>query len=341
MKTILVTGGAGFIGSNFVKYIWNKYPEYKIIVLDALTYAGYIENFPANIKDDSRFSFWHANILNSDVVNELVEQSDIVVHFAAESHVARSIYDNKIFFETDVMGTQVLANAILRHGVERFVHISTSEVYGTAASVPMDENHPLNPTSPYAAAKTGADRLIYSYCETYNIPAVILRPFNNYGPNQHLEKAIPAFITNILRKRPVEIHGNGLCSRDWLYVEDNCRAIDAAMHVDIDSVKGEVINIGTGKDYSVLDIARKIIGKMGTGEDLLCHIPDRPGQVVRHIASTGKARELLGWEATTDIETGLDRTVEWYSSNIEWWEKMTWLNNIPIRDLFIYSKKEK
>ena len=200
MKSILVTGGAGFIGSNFVHYIYNKYPDYRILVLDALTYAGSIRNFPESCYDSGRFEFWYGNVLNADLVNSLVERCDIVVHFAAESHVTRSIFDNKLFFETDVLGTHTIANAVLRHKntVKLFIHISTSEVYGTAVSDKMTEDHPLNPMSPYAAAKCGADRLVYSYWMTYSIPAVIIRPFNNFGGFQHLEKVIPRFITSRL-----------------------------------------------------------------------------------------------------------------------------------------------
>src|SRR4030067_192534 len=237
MKTILVTGGAGFIGSNLVKDLLRNYPDYKVVVLDALTYAGSLDNFPSEIRNNSHFDFWQGNVMNSEIVGELVDKADIVFHLAAESHVARSIYDNKKFYDTDVLGTQTVANAVLKYGVERFIHISTSEVYGTALTVPMAEDHPLNPTSPYAAAKTGADRLVYSYWVTYDIPAVIIRPFNTYGPNQHLEKAIPRFITSAIMDEPLTIHGSGDNTRDWNYVEDVCRALDKAMHTSLVKVK--------------------------------------------------------------------------------------------------------
>jgi len=207
--TILVTGGAGFIGSNFVEYVLNKY-DYRVIVVDALTYAGNLDNFPRNVRNNSKFTFWQGNICNSELMNELVDQSDAVFHFAAETHVARSIYDNSRFFETDVLGTQVIANAVLKPPVDRYVHISSSEVYGTAESEPMDEGHPLKPMSPYASAKAGADRLVYSYQVTYDIPAVIIRPFNNYGPRQHLEKVVPRFITSAISDQPLPIHGKKL-----------------------------------------------------------------------------------------------------------------------------------
>ena len=226
MKTVMVTGGAGFIGSNFVRYLYNKYPNYKIIVLDALTYAGSVHNLPEGSFDSERFDFVYGNVRNGELIDTLVAKCDTVVHFAAESHVTRSIYDIFHFFETDVLGTQVVANAVqkYRDRIERFIHISTSEVYGTADTESMDENHPLNPASPYAAAKAGADRLVYSYWATYRIPAIIVRPFNNYGPHQHLEKLIPRYITSCLLGEPLRVHGDGLASRDFVHVDDHCRA---------------------------------------------------------------------------------------------------------------------
>ena len=332
MKTILITGGAGFIGSNFVQYLFNHHSDYRIIVLDALTYAGNMDNIPQNIRNDSRFTFWYGNICNGNLVDELISQSDVVVHFAAESHVARSIFDNFVFFETDVIGTYVIANSVLRHkdSVERFIHISTSEVYGTSIFSPMTEDHPLNPASPYAAAKVGADRLVYSYCETYDIPAIIIRPFNQYGPNQHLEKAIPRFITSALLNEPLTVHGSGDNTRDWVYVMDLCSAIDKTMHVDLKKVKGQVINIGTGIDLSVLAIANLIVKDIGKSTPIT-NIGDRPGQVQRHISSTDKALSLLGWKSQTGIEEGLSQTVDWYKNNKEWWSRLRWMRHVLIK----------
>ena len=332
-KTILITGGAGFIGSNFVRYLFEGYPDYHIVVLDALTYAGNTDNIPENIKRDSRFSFWYGNVKNGELVNELVQKSDVVVHFAAESHVARSIFDNAIFFETEVLGTQTVANAVLKNqdSVERFIHISTSEVYGTALETPMTEGHPLNPASPYASAKVGADRLVYSYWVTYDIPAIIIRPFNNYGPNQHLEKVIPRFITSALLDEPLTIHGSGQNTRDWIYVEDLCRALDKVMHVNLGKVKGQVINIGTGRDISVEAIADVILDKLNKPKSLTTHIGDRPGQVRTHISSTDKALEMLGWEAGSDFDRGITKTITWYDHNRNWWEKLLWMRHVPIK----------
>ncbi len=327
-KTLLVTGGAGFIGSNFINYINQHYPDTKILLLDALTYAGNLDNISPSLKSNGHFQFYHGNITHSDIVNNLVAQADIVLHFAAESHVTRSIYDNSIFFETDVIGTQVVANAIVNNPVELFVHISSSEVYGTALSDPMDEEHPLNPMSPYAAAKAGADRLIYSYIHTYDLPAVIIRPFNNYGPFQHLEKAIPNFIVSALQDQPLTIHGDGQSSRDWMYVEDTCEALDKVLHAERDRVIGQTINLGTGTDTSVVEIARKILKALNKPESLLQFIEDRPGQVTRHISSTQKAHTCLEWKSKIDLDGGLDRTIEFYRNNRQWWErgmKKLWL----------------
>ena len=327
-KKLLITGGAGFIGSNFINYIHRCYPNYKILLLDALTYAGNLDNISSSLKSNHHFEFSHGNITHPDIVSKLVAEADIVVHFAAESHVTRSIYDNAIFFETDVIGTQVVANAAVNNPVELFVHISSSEVYGTAITDPMDEEHPLNPMSPYAAAKAGADRLIYSYIKTYNLPAVIVRPFNNYGPYQHLEKAIPNFIVSALQDKPLNIHGNGKSSRDWMFVEDTCKALDKILHSERRKVIGEVINLGTGSDTYILDIANKVLEKLGKPNNLINYIEDRPGQVSRHISSTKKSQTLLGWKAQTELDEGLDKTVEFYKNNREWWQRFIWMKEL-------------
>lgn len=327
-KNILVTGGAGFIGSNFINYLHRNYPEYNILLLDALTYAGNLDSIQGGIKQNGHFKFYHGNVTHPDIVNSLVAKSDIVVHFAAESHVTRSIYDNSLFFETDVIGTQVLANAIVNHPVELFIHISSSEVYGTALHSPMDEDHPLNPMSPYAAAKAGADRLVYSYMQTYDFPAVIVRPFNNYGPCQHLEKAIPNFIVSALQDQSLTLHGSGESSRDWIYVEDTCRALCKIMHADREKVVGETINLGTGVDTSVNAIAKKILNLLDLPESLIEYVTDRPGQVSKHISSQEKAKRLLNFETTVSLDEGLKRTVEFYTRNREWWNKFLWMKEL-------------
>jgi dTDP-glucose 4,6-dehydratase len=333
-KTVLITGGAGFMGSNFVRYLLRKYPQYKIIVLDALTYAGNTENLPKidNENRNGRFAFWYGNVRNGELVDSLVSQSQVVFHFAAETHVTRSIYDNQLFFETDVLGTQVVANAVLKYSksIERFIHISSSEVYGTAVTESMDEDHPLMPMSPYASAKAGADRLVHSYWATYDIPAVIVRPFNNYGPYQHLEKVVPRFITSCILNEPLTVHGDGQSQRDWLYVADLCRALDLLLHCDVEIVRRQVINIGTGTSVDILTIAELILKKMRRPRSLLKYVGDRPGQVFRHTASISKADKLLGWKPTIELEEGLDKTIAWYRKNRQWWEKMLWMKAIPI-----------
>src|SRR5215204_6259607 len=260
MKTILVTGGAGFIGSNLVRHLYKKYPDYRLLVVDALTYAGNVHNCPDGALGSKQYEFWYGDVRNGELMDTLVGQADIVVHMAAESHVTRSIYDNKLFFETDVLGTQAVANAVVKHRdrIDRFIHISTSEVYGTALTERMTEEHPLNPMSPYASAKCGADRLVYSYWATYNVPAVIVRPFNNYGPYQHLEKAVPRFITSVIR--------------------------------------GEVINIGTERHRSVLEIAEAVLKAMGPGDSQIQFVGGRPGQVFRHTADASKLKKLIDWQ---------------------------------------------
>ena len=331
MKTILITGGAGFIGSRMVKYIFDNY-DYNIIVLDALTYAGNVGNIPDNIKKDKRFTFWHGNIRSGDLVNELVAKSDIVINFAAETHTARSIYDNMLFYETDVLGTQVVTNAVSKHPVERFIHISTSEVYGTALSIPMTEDHQLNPTTPYASAKVGGDRLVYSYWATYDIPVIIVRPFNQFGPNQHLEKVIPRFITSALQDEPLTIHGTGNYTRDWTYVDDTCLALDRVIHADLSKVKGQVINIGTGKDISVQAIAYIVLDELNKPRSLIQHVSGRPGQVNQHISSTDKALRLLGWKAETTFYEGIVKTIKWYRENTDWWKGLLWMKQVPTKD---------
>jgi dTDP-glucose 4,6-dehydratase len=333
MGTILVTGGAGFIGSNFVEYILSKYPHYKIIVLDLLTYSGDIENIPAGIRDSNRFEFWYGDVNNLDLVSDLVGRSDVVVHFAAETHVARSLYSHRVFFVTDVLGTQSVANAVLKHSnrIDRFIHISTSEVYGTAAYEPMDEKHPLKPTSPYAAAKAGADRLVYSYIVAHDIPGVIIRPFNNYGPRQHLEKVIPRFITSCILGEPLTIHGDGSASRDWIYVEDTARMVDLVIHAPIGHVKGEVFNVGVGKSLSILEIARKVLEAFELDETKLSYMPDRYGQVQKHIASYEKAKKRLGFVPEATFKDNLERTIMWYKENRPLWEKQIPLRCVPIK----------
>ena len=334
MTTILVTGGAGFIGGNFVHYIAQKYPDYRIVVLDALTYAGSTDNLPDEMRqiDHPRMRFWYGDVTNAELVNTLVAEADYVVHFAAETHVTRSIFDNRLFFQTDVMGAQTVANAVLKSsgGVKRFIHISSSEVYGSAKSPLMDEDHPLNPMSPYASAKCGADRLVYSYWATYRIPTTIVRPFNTFGPRQHLEKVIPRFITSTLLKERLTVHGTGEAARDFVFVEDICRGIDMIMHADAALVNGQVLNLATGQHRTILSIAQDVLRLMNARDvDIVFH-GDRPGQVVRHSGDATKVNRLLGWKPAMTWEQGLEQTIGWYTANRAWWEKHIWMRQIPI-----------
>lgn len=331
-KKILITGAAGFIGSNLLEYLFDKYKEYEFTVLDALTYAGNLKNFPEAIKDSPRFRFIYDDITNASIVDNLVSDSDIVIHLAAETHVTRSIYDNVKFFETDVLGTQAVANAVYHHKnkVDRFLHMSTCEVYGGAKSPKMDENHPLNPHSPYAAAKVGADRLVYSYYVTYGIPAIILRPFNIYGPRQHLEKAIPRFITSAILGEPLTVHGTGQPERDYMYVDDLSKAVDLLIHAPIEKVKGEVFNVGSGNAISIIKIARLIADYMKIPQDQIHFVKDRPGQVSTFAADFTKFKKLFGWTPKIPFEEGLEQTIEWYKNNEDVWRQQTWLRSVPI-----------
>jgi dTDP-glucose 4,6-dehydratase len=313
----LVTGGAGFISSNFICHLLEA-TDHEVVTLDALTYAGNLENL-ADVMSHERLSFVHGDIRDAGLVRELVGGVDVIVNAAAESHVEKSIeHGASEFVTTNVEGTQILLDAIRETPVERFILISSSEVYGTAERAPMDEEHPLNPRSPYAATKAGADRLAYSYWTTYDLPIVIVRPFNNYGPRQHPEKVVPRFITQALAGEPLTIHGDGHASRDWLYVLDDAEAIEAVIAAPIDEIAGEVINVATGRDISVAEIASLVLDAVGVA-GATTHVPERLGQVDRHIGTTEKAKRLLGWEARTSFEEGLERTVAWYRDNEAWW----------------------
>lgn len=317
-KRVLVTGGAGFISSNVIHHLLEATP-YEVVSIDALTYAGNLENL-SEVMSHPRLSFVRGDIRDAGLVQGVVGEVDVIVNAAAESHVAKSIEEGASeFVTTNVEGTQILLDAIRRTPVERFVLISSSEVYGTAEHDPMDEEHPLNPRSPYAATKAGADRLAYAYYVTYGLPIVILRPFNNYGPRQHPEKVIPRFITSALLDEPLTVHGDGHASRDWLYVDDDAEAIVATIEADLDLVAGEVINVATGRDISVSEIADLVLDALGKPASLKVNVEERPGQVDRHIGSTEKAERLLGWRARTSFEEGLERTVAWYRENEAWW----------------------
>lgn len=337
MKTILITGAAGFIGGTLTRLLFERYPAYRIIAYDALTYAGSIENFTPEMIASPRFRFVYGNVCNTGQVAEAMSEADVVLHLAAETHVTRSIHDSITFVETDVLGTASVAGAAVKHGsrIERFIHLSSSEVYGSCRDDrdAMDEEHPLDPCSPYAGAKNGADRLVHAYWKTYGLPVVIVRPFNNYGPCQHLEKVIPRFITSALLDEPLTVHGAGFSSRDWTHVEDTCEALDLLLHAPLENVRGETFNLGTGIDTDVLGIAKMILGILEKPEDLIAWIGDRPGQVELHRADARKARRVLDWKAKTPLEEGLRRTVAWYRDNEHFWRRQMWMRKIEIETL--------
>jgi dTDP-glucose 4,6-dehydratase len=291
---------------------------------------------PERVRNSERFQFVQGSVRSPQVVAALLAGTDTVVHFAAETHVPRSISDNLVFFETDVLGTQVLATQVLAQGerVERFVHVSSSEVYGTAAdeSAAMDEEHALRPSTPYAAAKCAADRLIYSLVQTYGLPAVTLRPFNNYGPGQHLEKLVARFAANALLGERLAVHGDGSAARDWVFVDDTCDAIERVLDAPLADVRGEAFNVGTGCATGVLAIARRVVELTGRNYDLIVHTSDRPGQVRLHRACAAKIHERLNFAPCVSLDDGLAATVAWYREHRAWWERQLWMRAVPIAD---------
>lgn len=331
MKRILITGGVGFIGSNLVKYLMERYPDYQITVVDALTYASNKLNLSREIWKDRRFHFHHEDICNRRKMRKIISQTDQIIHLAAETHVDNSIYNTDDFIHSDIVGTQTLLDCLREISVERFIHISTSEVYGTAMTEFINEEHPLFPRSPYASAKAGADRLVYSYFCTFDLPVVILRPFNNYGPRQHIEKVIPCFVTRAMNNQPLPLHGDGSSTRDWVYVDDTCRAIDLTLHADLEKIRGEVFNIGTGVETSIISITHAILDYLNKSRTLIKNEHNRPGQVERHRADSGKAKRVLGWEAKVSLlQGGIQKTIEWYLENKEWWQNERYKYGHPL-----------
>ncbi len=320
MKKVLVTGGAGFIGSNFAIYLAEKYPDYQLIVLDALTYAGNLDNLKS-LSGKKNYKFVHGDIRDPKIVDELMSVCDSVVHFAAETHVDRSIVDAGSFITTDVYGTYVLLEAAKKYGIKKFVHISTDEVYGEAPGRPSEEEDALYPKSPYAASKAGADRLVYSYFTTYGMPIVISRCANNYGPYQYPEKLIPLFVSNAIEDKLLPVYGSGKNTRTWIHALDHCSAIDVLLHCD-DSFNGQAFNISSKEEFSVLDIAAVILDSLGKPKSLLKHVEDRPGHVVRHAVDPSKIEKKLGWTSKIKFSDGIKDTIKWYKDNQDWWKKI-------------------
>jgi len=316
---ILVTGGCGFIGSNFIRHMLGSYPDYRIINLDALTYAGNLENLKG-IKDDGRYTFVKGRIEDSSLLKEVMAGVDCVVHFAAESHVDRSILDAQPFLITNVIGTSLVLEAAKRVCIKRFVHISTDEVYGALGEEgKFTETTPLLPNSPYAASKASGDLIVRAYHETYDFPAIIVRPSNNYGPFQFPEKLMPLMITNLMDEKPVPVYGDGKNVRDWLFVEDNCRAIDLILHR---GRTGEVYNVGGNAERKNIEIVKKVLAILGKDESFITFVKDRPGHDYRYALDNGKIERELGWRPSVDIDSGLEKTVDWYKKNEWWWRPL-------------------
>ncbi len=321
MKRILVTGGAGFIGTNLVKLLLEK-TDYTVVILDALTYAGNLENFTPEEQKSLRFIFIHGDIRDKSVVSQAMKSCDAVVHLAAETHVDRSIANPEDFITTEVYGTYQLLEAARNLGIERFLFISSSEVYGSAQQIPMTELHPLNPQSPYAAAKLGAERLAYAYYQTYHLPVILIRPFNNYGPYQYPEKFISLCIINALQNFPLPLYGAGENTRDWLYVTDHVDALLLLLQADISSLSGEVLNFATGIEITNREVAERILALIPRSKSQIQSVPDRPGHVLRLCGSFEKVQRLLSWRPATSFTQGLEKTVEWYFNHSWWWKRI-------------------
>jgi len=314
---ILVTGGAGFIGSHFVKLVLERHHDCEVAVLDKLTYAGSLFNL-GSVVDDPRFTFVKGDICNRDDVLKAYEGCNAIVNFAAETHVDRSIASPGSFVMTDPFGVYMLMEVAKESGIDRFLQVSTDEVYGEVLGDPVDEGAALVPRNPYAASKAGGDRLAYSYFATYGMPVVITRCSNNYGPNQYPEKMIPLFATNAIEDKPLPVYGSGKNKRDWIFVRDHCEALEALLMAG--GVEGEVYNIGTGNELDVLEVSAKILKGLGKPESLIAHVKDRLGHDRRYSMTTGKLKKATGWKAVTDFEKGLAETVKWYQDNSEWWQ---------------------
>lgn len=317
---LLITGGAGFIGSNFVLYMLRQHPDYEIVNVDALTYAGNLENLKS-IEDYPNHTFIKADIRDAKAMDKIIGQNiDVIVNFAAESHVDRSILEPDVFVKTNVLGTQVLLEAAKKHNIKKFVQVSTDEVYGTLGDTGLfSETTPLAPNSPYSASKAGGDLLVRAYHETFGLPVNITRCSNNYGPFQFPEKLIPLMISKALGDEPLPVYGDGLNVRDWLYVEDHCSAIDLVIH---QGRNGEVYNIGGNNERTNLQIVKSILQQLGKPESLITHVKDRPGHDRRYGIDPTKTMTELGWKPKHSFETGIKETIFWYLNNKDWWTRI-------------------
>jgi dTDP-glucose 4,6-dehydratase len=312
---VLVTGGAGFIGSCFIRHLLNKYPDYKVVNLDLLTYAGNIDNLK-DIENNSNYTFVQGNICDKKFVAECMSQIDCCINFAAESHVDRSITGPEIFVQTNILGTQTLLDVAKEFKIKRYIQISTDEVYGSLGKTGyFTENTPLAPNSPYSASKAGADLLVKSYFETYKLPAIITRCSNNYGPYQFPEKLIPLFIKNLLDNKQVPVYGDGLNIRDWLYVYDHCSAIDNVLHK---GREGEVYNIGGNNEKTNIEITKQVLNSLNKPDSLIKYVEDRLGHDRRYAIDSSKIQNELGWKPEVCFEDGIKITIDWYINNRDW-----------------------
>lgn len=317
MKTLLVTGGCGFIGSHFVRRFLKTHPDWDLINFDKLTYCGN----PANVKEceaNSRYQFIKGDICDDKAVDAAMQKAQAVVHFAAETHVDRSIHSADDFLKTNIFGTRVLLEAALKHKIQRFLHISTDEVYGSLDTEHADETYPLMPNSPYSAAKASSDLLVRAYGKTYGLPVLITRSSNNYGPNQFPEKVIPLFITNLMEGKKVPLYGKGLNRRDWIFVEDNCAAVELVFDKGI---PGEIYNIGAGHELTNLELTHSLLKEMGEGQDKINPVSDRPGHDFRYGLSIEKIKKM-GFKPSCTFADGLKKTVDWYRQNTGWWQPL-------------------
>lgn len=317
---LLVTGGAGFIGSNFIYYMLNKHPDYDIINFDKLTYAGNLENLEA-LSNNKHYSFIKGDIADAHLVNEVLDKGiDAVINFAAESHVDRSILEPASFIKTNILGTQVLLDAARQRHIARFVQISTDEIYGSLGPAgKFTETTCIQPNSPYSASKASADMIALAYFKTFNFPIVITRTSNNYGPYQFPEKLLPLAITNLIDEKPVPIYGDGLHVRDWIFVMDNAEAIDMVLHKGED---GEVYNIGAGYESANISLIKTVLKLMNKPESFITFVKDRPGHDRRYAMDASKIMRTLGWSAKTSLEEGLKTTIDWYTTNKNRWERI-------------------
>lgn len=313
---ILVTGGSGFIGSNYIRMMFKRYPNTEITNLDKLTYAGN----PENLRDITNpgYTFIKGDICDPDMVNKAMEGTDAVVHFAAESHVDRSIKDGSVFVTTNVLGTNTLLNCALQSGVNKFIHVSTDEVYGSIDDGSFTEEDPLEPSSPYSASKAGSDQLAMSYYITYGLPVTITRCTNNFGPYQYPEKLIPLFITNLMEGKKVPVYGTGLNVRDWIFVDDHCSGIDFVFN---HGRSGDIYNIGGGSELTNLEITHRILEMLGQDESSIEFVEDRKGHDLRYSLDCTKLKDM-GWRPEYDFDTALEFTVNWYMENRWWWEPL-------------------